>query len=164
MGQIKTLQDLFVEQVKDLYSSEQQIADAYEEWMQKLEHDSLKKVFEKRHREANRRMSELEGVAQQLSISPEGHLCKGTKGLIAEGKEFLDEAAEPDVMDAGIVANAQRVEHYSIAGYGCAKTYADQLGLGEAHDTLARIAKEAGEIDQQMSDLARRRLNKEATA
>ena len=162
MKGIQNLNDLLTEEIRDLYSSEQQIEQAYPNWIEALHSDEVKKVLNTRLEDSRKRMKKLETIAEKLKVDPSGVKCKGTDGLIAEGDDFLKEAADDAVMDAGIVANAQRIEHYSIAGYGCAKTYADQLGLAEVHKTLHGIAQAAGSLDKQMTSLAERRLNMEA--
>lgn len=160
--QIKNLGDLLVEQVKDLYSSEKQIETAYSKWLGALESSELTELFRGRIETARQRQATLKEIASRLGSDASGHKCEGTEGLLKEGDGFLDDAETGAVKDAGIIANAQRVEHYGIAGYGCAQTYAKTLGHEEIHDTLETLADDAGTLDQRMTELAERRLNQEA--
>ncbi|PSQ92977.1 MAG: hypothetical protein BRD52_03175 [Bacteroidetes bacterium SW_4_67_19] len=119
---LSSLDDLFAEQLKDLHNSEDQIQNAYERWAGQAQSGDLKGMFEKHRRQSQGRKSDIEDICEDLGISPAGHKCQGTEGLIAEGNEFLEESADGAVRDAGLIANAQRIEHYGIAGYGCAAT------------------------------------------
>lgn len=159
---ISSLDDLFAEQLKDLHSSEDQIQSAYEHWGSQARSGDLKDMFEKHRRQSQSRKSDIESICEDLGISPEGHTCQGTAGLIAEGDEFLEESSEGAARDAGLIANAQRVEHYGIAGYGCAATYARQLGHDQAAQTLTGALQDAEELDERMTGLAERVLNPEA--
>lgn len=159
---ISSLDDLLAEQLKDLYNSEDQIQNAYDQWSSKARSGDLKDMFEKHIRQSKSRRSDIEDICEALGISPTGEKCKGTEGLVAEGDEFLEESTEGPVRDAGLIANAQRVEHYGIAGYGCAATYARQLGHDDAAQTLERALQDAEELDERMTGLAERVLNPEA--
>ena len=159
---VNNLNDLFVEQIKDMYSSEKQIQSSYEKWAGKVNSNELKTLFERRIDQARARQDELERIAGRLDVKPSGHKCKGTEGLLKEGDDFVGDAKDNPVLDAGIIANAQRVEHYGIAGYGCAKTYARQLGHSDVAQVLDRMAEEAGDTDKQMSQIAETVLNQQA--
>ena len=159
---VNNLNDLFIEQIKDMYSSEKQIESAYGKWADKVNSGELKTLFDRRITQARARQDELERIADRLDTKPSGHKCKGTEGLLKEGNDFVGDAKDNPILDAGIIANAQRVEHYGIAGYGCAKTYARQLGHNDVAQTLDRMAEEAGDTDKQMTQIAERVLNQQA--
>ena len=159
---ISSLDDLFAEQLKDLYNSEEQIQNAYERWSDSADSSDLRDMFEKHIRQSRERRSDIEQICDDLGISPTGEKCKGTEGLVEEGDEFLDESSDRSARDAGLIANAQRIEHYGIAGYGCAATYARQLGHDQAARTLEGALVDAEELDERMSGLAERVLNPEA--
>ena len=159
---ISNLDDLFAEQLKDLHNSEDQIQNAYDRWSSQARSSDLKDMFEKHRRQSQGRKSDIEGICEDLGISPSGHKCQGTEGLIAEGDEFLEESTDGAARDAGLIANAQRVEHYGIAGYGCAATYARQLGHDQAARTLTEALQDAEALDERMTGLAERVLNPEA--
>lgn len=161
---VNNLNDLFAEQIKDMYSSEKQIQSAYDKWAGKVNSGELKTLFKRRVDQARARQDELERIAGRLDVKPSGHKCKGTEGLLKEGDEFVGDAANNPVLDAGIIANAQRVEHYGIAGYGCARTYARHLGHADLAQTLDRMAEEAGDTDKQMTRIAETVLNQQAAA
>jgi ferritin-like metal-binding protein YciE len=99
-----------------------------------------------------------------MQVNPAGEKCHGMEGLIEEGAEYIDDSTESPVRDAGLIANAQRVEHYGIAGYGCARTYARQLGYDEAAAALQKNVDESAEMDERMTKLAEQLLNPEAMA
>lgn len=159
---ISNLKDLLVEQVKDLYNSEDQIQQAYGRWKDEASSDDLKQMFDKHIQQSKNRKNDIEAICDELGVSPTGEKCKGTEGLVKEGHDFLGEVEDGAIKDAGLIANAQRVEHYGIAGYGCAATYAERLGHDDAAKKLGNALSDAEDLDQQMSGLAERVLNEEA--
>lgn len=159
---ISSLSDLFAEQLRDLHNSEEQIQNAYERWSSEARSGDLKDMFEKHRRQSQSRRNDIEGICEALGISPNGEKCKGTEGLIEEGNEFLEASSDGPARDAGLIANAQRVEHYGIAGYGCAATYARQLDHDDAARTLEDALRDAEDLDKRMTGLAERVLNPEA--
>jgi ferritin-like metal-binding protein YciE len=159
---ISSLDDLLAEQLKDLYNSEDQIQSAYERWSDDAQSGDLKEMFDKHVRQSQGRRSDIENICDALGISPTGEKCAGTEGLVKEGDEFLEDSTDGAVRDAGLIANAQRVEHYGIAGYGCAATYARRLGHDDAARTLTDALTDAEELDERMTGLAERVLNPEA--
>ncbi len=161
---VTSLDDLLVEQVKDMHSSEKQVESSYTKWVGKLHSDELKSIFNDRIEQARSRQNDLEQIADTLGAKAGGHKCKGTEGLLKEGDDFIGDAADNPVLDAGIIANAQRVEHYGIAGYGCAARYARTLGHGDAAQTLGRMDKQAGDFDKRMTTLAEGSLNQQAVS
>ena len=159
---VNNLEDLFVEQIKDMYSSEKQVQSSYDKWAGKVGSGELKTLFKRRVDQARARQDELDSIAASLDAKASGHKCKGTEGLLKEGDDFIGDASNDPVLDAGIIANAQRVEHYGIAGYGCAEAYAKQLGHAKVAQTLARMADEAGETNKEMTQIAGSVLNARA--
>ena len=125
---MKTLQDLFEHQLKDLYSAENQLLDALPKVLDKVSDSELRKSIESHKAETQKQKERIKDICDDLGIKPTGSECKAMKGLIEETNHFLKEDADADVKDAGIIANCQRIEHYEISGYGTAVKYAKQLG------------------------------------
>src|SRR5579863_968574 len=126
---MESLRELFIDELKDLYSAENQILKALPKMIKKASSPELKRGFEKHLKETEGHVERLDKIFQELDESPRGKKCKGMEGVIADGKELMEEDAEPEVMDAGLIGAAQHVEHYEMAGYGCVRTYGDLLGL-----------------------------------
>ena len=129
---LESLQEIFVEELKDLYSAENQIIKALPKMIRKASSKELRSAFESHLLETKEHVKRLETIFEELDEKPKGKTCKGMEGLIKEGAELMDEDAEPEVMDVGLIGAAQKVEHYEIAGYGCVRTYAELLGLTSA--------------------------------
>src|ERR1700753_3727073 len=125
---MESLKDLMIDELKDLYSAENQILKALPKMIKKATSAELKNGFEKHLAETEGHVERLEKIFQQLDAKPGGKKGLGMEGVIADGKELMEEDAEPEVMDAGLIGAAQHVEHYEIAGYGCVRTYAELLG------------------------------------
>jgi len=159
---IRNLNDLFIEQLKDLYSASQQSQDAYERWTEQTESDELRRMFSDGANRARNNRERIEKIARRLDIQPTGHKCEGMAGLVREGNEFLDEVEGGPVKDAGLIAMAQRILHYGIAGFGCSRTYALQLDHDDAAEMLQQSLDEEAEADERMTELAERTLNTEA--
>ena len=159
---MKTLKDLFEHQLKDLYSAESQLIKALPEMVKNSSHKELKNSFESHLEETKEQKDRLVEICDQLGIKPSGEECKAMKGLIEEAKSFLEEDAETDVRDAGIIAEAQRIEHYEISGYGTAVRYAKELGYSEIARMLQKTLDEEYSADQKLDDLAIGRINVEA--
>jgi len=159
---MKKLEDLFKHQLKDLYSAETQLIDALPKMVKNAHDKKLKKAFEDHLEETKKHKKRLDEVCKQLDMDPKGETCKAMKGLIKEAEGFLEEDTDNDVRDAGLIAEAQRVEHYEIAGYGTVVRYAKELG----HDAIAKklqttLDEEYG-ADEKLNDMAEDRLNKKA--
>ena len=159
---LNNLQDLYLEQLQDLYSAEQQILEALPQMAQKASNPELKQGFEQHLQQTQQQVQRLEQILQDLGEQPGGHQCKGMAGLIAEGQELMREQAAPEVADAGLIAAAQRVEHYEIAGYGTVRTYAQTLGRTQDANLLQQTLDEEGQTDHKLSALAERLINPEA--
>ncbi|WP_308992346.1 ferritin-like domain-containing protein [Mariniflexile litorale] len=159
---MKTLEDLFEHQLKDLYSAESQLIDALPKVAKKANDSKLKKAFEDHLEETKGHKKRLEEICETLNISATGETCKAMKGLIKETESFMDEADDKEVMDAGLIAEAQRVEHYEISGYGTAVRYAKELGHDDIASKLQKTLDEEYNADNKLDKLAENRLNKKA--
>jgi ferritin-like metal-binding protein YciE len=159
---IESLQDLYKEELKDIYSAENQLIKALPKMAEGANHKSLRAAFETHLEQTREHVSRLEQIFKDLGEKPTGKHCKGMEGLIEEGKEMLEEKADPDVRDAGLIGAAQRVEHYELAAYGTVRTIALQLGLQEHADILQKTLDEEGETDKKLTALAEGGVNKDA--
>jgi ferritin-like metal-binding protein YciE len=151
---LKTLEDLLVDQLKDLYSAENQLVKALPKMAKGATSEELREAISEHLEVTKNQVSRLEEVFSNLGEDPKGKKCKGMEGLVEEGSEVLEEDMDDDVRDAGLIAAAQRVEHYEIAGYGTVRTYASLLGEDEAAATLEEILNEEKEADTKLSSLA----------
>jgi ferritin-like metal-binding protein YciE len=149
-----SLKELFVEELKDLYSAENQILKALPKMIKTASSSELKRGFEEHLEQTRGHVERLEKIFQQLDESPKGKKCKGMEGIITDGAELMEEDAEPEVMDAGLIAAAQRVEHYEMAGYGCVRTYARLLGHSSFVQLLETTLNEEKETDAKLTRLA----------
>lgn len=156
---LDSLKKLYVHELKDLHSAERQILDALPAMAEAAKDDGLKQAFKDHMTETEEHISRLETIFKGLKFEPGGHHCKGMEGLISEGKDMLKSDVDKDVQDAGLIAAAQRVEHYEMAGYGVARTYAEKLGEFDAADLLQKTLDEEGAADRKLSRLAERRIN-----
>ena len=159
---MKKLEDLFEHQLKDLYSAESQLIEALPKMVKNSNDKKLKKAFEDHLEETKNHKKRLEKICKQLDIDPNGEKCKAMEGLIKEAESFIKEDAEKDVRDAGLIAEAQRVEHYEISGYGTAVRYAKELGHNDIAETLQSTLDEEYEADDTLNDMAEDRLNQKA--
>src|SRR5271170_603299 len=149
-----SLRELYIEELKDLYSAENQLLKAIPKMAKASESDELRKGFEQHLEQTRGHVNRLEKIFANLDESPKGKKCKGMEGLIAEGSEMIEEHDESDMRDAGLISAAQRVEHYEIAGYGCVRTYASLLGYDDAVKLLEQTLEEEKETDQKLTGLA----------
>ena len=157
-----SLQNLYIEELKDLYSAETQLLKALPKMAKAASSPELRTAFEDHLEQTKDQVERLETVFKKLSISPKGKKCKAMEGLIEEASELMAEQAAPAVMDAALIAAAQRVEHYEMAGYGCVRTFARLLGHKEAADLLQTTLQEEGDADKKLSTLAETTINVEA--
>ena len=158
---LSTLNDLYVEELKDLYSVENQILKALPDMVEAATAPDLKAGFEAHLRQTQEHVSRLDQIFDKLGKSPRGKHCKGMEGILAEGKELLKEKSEPEALDAGLITAAQHVEHYEIAGYGTVRTYAKLLGENEAMALLQQTLDEEEQTDQKLTKLSSK-INVEA--
>lgn len=159
---LETLDDLFELQIKDLYSAENQLITALPLMAENSKDGRLRAGLIKHLHETEKQVQRLERIGQELGIELGGHTCKAMAGLVAEGQELLSEDATDEVMDAALIAAAQRIEHYEIAGYGTAAHYAERLGHTQAADLLRQTLDEEQFTDTKLNDLAKNYLNKKA--
>ena len=151
---MESLQELFVKELQDLYSAENQIAEALPKMAKAASSGELKAGFEQHLDQTKGQVKRLEQIFEQLGTSAKGDKCKGMEGLLKEGEELMDEDAEPEVLDAGLIAAAQKVEHYEIASYGTVRTYANLLGMSKAANLLEQTLNEEKETDSKLTDIA----------
>jgi ferritin-like metal-binding protein YciE len=156
------LRKLYVHELKDLYSAENQLLKALPKMENAAGDKELKKAFKQHRKETERHVARLEKIFSKLEFKPGGQKCAGMEGLLKEASDMINEDAPSDVKDAGLIAAAQRVEHYEIAGYGVARTYAEKLGDYTAADTLQETLNEEAMADQKLTRLATRKINFEA--
>ncbi len=156
---LNTLQDLFVEQMRDLFDAEKQLVKALPKLAKASTSEDLRAAFEGHLEETEGHVQRLEQVFTMLGLKPKGKTCAAMEGLIAEGKEMIAEKGDDMVKDAGLIACAQRVEHYEIAGYGCLHTWAQQLGHHEAANLLQQTLDEEKGADQKLSHIAEGMVN-----
>ncbi|MEO7910815.1 MAG: ferritin-like domain-containing protein [Roseiflexaceae bacterium] len=161
---LETLRDLYVEQLHDLYSAETQLVEALPKMAKAATNTQLQKAFTQHLTQTKGHVERLEQIFSQLGENTKGPTCKGMKGLISEGDEMIKTKGEPAAIDAGLIAAAQRVEHYEIAGYGCVRTYAHQLGDHTNEKLLQQTLDEEGAADQKLTQLAEEVINIEAEA
>jgi ferritin-like metal-binding protein YciE len=160
----QSLRDLYIEELRDLYSAEQQILQALPTMAAAAHSDQLKQAFEEHLEQTRMQKERLDLIFEQLGVSPTGKPCKGMEGLLAEGRERLHEGAPADVRDAALIAAAQRVEHYEIAGYGTARTYARLLGDWDGARLLQQTIEEEGDADHRLTAIAQSGVNQAAAA
>jgi ferritin-like metal-binding protein YciE len=161
---MENLQDLLVENLKDLYSAEKQLLAALPKMARKATTPSLKEAIETHRNETEEHVTRLEQALQMLGLPARGKPCKAMEGLIEEGKEILEEEAGDAVRDAGIIAAAQRVEHYEIAAYGSVVAYAKRLGNDEMAELLEMTLEEEKNADEKLNDIAEGEVNAMALA
>ena len=160
--EIDSLQKLYVDELKDLYSAEKQILQALPRMAKKASNPQLRQAFEEHLAVTRTHVERLDRIFERLERSPRGKKCKGMEGLLEEGKEVMQEDMDPEVLDAALIAAAQRVEHYEIAGYGTVRSYARLLREDEDARLLQQTLDEEGEADQKLTQLAESSINVEA--
>lgn len=158
---LKSLQDALLTEIKDLYSAEHQLAEALPKMAKKATNAQLKAGFETHLAETKQQITRLEKVFEVMGETPESQTCKAMKGLVAEGEEIMSEDADSEVMDALLIAAAQKIEHYEIATYGTVCTWAEQLGLTDAKELLGQTLNEEETTDKKLTTLSKS-LNKKA--
>ncbi|HEV3163629.1 MAG TPA: ferritin-like domain-containing protein [Isosphaeraceae bacterium] len=156
---LASLRELFVSELKDLYSAENQILKALPKMAKAASTPELRSAFEEHLEQTRGHVERLEQIFETLGTSPKGKKCKAMEGLIEEGKEMLEADAEEAVRDAGLIAAAQRVEHYEMAGYGCVRTYARLLHDEQAATLLQETLNEEEETDRKLTQLAESTVN-----
>ena len=160
--ELETLQDLYITELKDLYSAEKQLIKALPKMAKAATNADLAAGFKLHLEETKEQAARLEKILKSHDETTRGPKCKGMEGVIAEGDEMIEEDADDDVRDAGLISAAQRVEHYEIAGYGCARTYAEMLGDKEGATLLKTTLDEESATDKKLSKLAKSVINLKA--
>lgn len=159
---IESLKELLEEELKDIYSAEKQLLKALPKMAKKASSEELRSALQEHLQVTEGQVERLEQVFESLGKPAKAKTCKAMQGLIEEGKEIMEEDAEDAVMDAGIIAAAQKVEHYEIASYGTVRTWARLCGENEAADLLQETLDEEGEADKRLTELAESIVNPEA--
>lgn len=159
MSRLASLDDLFVQGLRDIYHAEGQKLTALPLMVRAATHSDLKYAFEAHLRQTEDQIRRLTQAFRLLGLTATGEPSEGMGGLLAEGRRTMAQEAEASVMDAALIASAQKVEHYEIASYACVCTYAELLGYDQAYEVLARCLEEEETIDQQLTALASRILN-----
>lgn len=154
-GKITTLHELYIDQLRDLYSAENQLTKALPEMAAAAHAPALKKGFEHHLEETQGHVQRLEQIFAELDEKPTGKTCHAMEGLVKEGKEAIHENATPEVKDAALIAAAQRVEHYEMAGYGVVRTFADLMGHEDAASLLQETLDEEVAADKKLSTAAK---------
>jgi ferritin-like metal-binding protein YciE len=162
MMKIESMEDLFLEQVEDLYDAEKRLVKALPKMAEASTSQSLRQAFQSHLMETEGHVSRLENVFRILRKDPKAKTCDAMKGLVSEGEDVISDIDESPLRDAGLIAAANRVEHYEIAAYGSARTFAETLGLREAATLLEQTLQEEKKADQKLTQLAESMVNEEA--
>ena len=158
------LQELLVEEMRDLYNAEGQLLKALPKMAKAAQSERLKEAFERHLEETEQQIDRLEQAFKLLGEPVKGKKCKAMEGLIEEGKEIMEEHSESPTLDAALICAAQKVEHYEIASYGTLCTWADLLGLDEVADLLKESLDEEETTDESLTEIAESEINVEAVA
>jgi ferritin-like metal-binding protein YciE len=157
--ELSTLKDLYVHELKDLFSAEQQLVKALPKMAKAASNKELAGGFQAHLEQTKEHAERLQQILSKHQATSRGAKCKGMEGLVAEGAELIEEEADPEVKDAGLIAAAQSVEHYEIAGYGTARTYAELLGDQEGAQLLQTTLEEEKQTDEKLTKLAKSAIN-----
>lgn len=169
MNHLNNLQELFIHELRDLYNAETQLVTALPRMAQSAHSTELKEAFNHHLDQTRNHVTRLDKIFSDLGTTGTGKQCEAMKGLIKEGEEVLNAGGDTAVKDAALIAAAQRVEHYEIAGYGVARTFAEELGYDDAAKLLQKTLDEEGNADKKLTKLAeggllRSGINKKAVA
>jgi ferritin-like metal-binding protein YciE len=154
-----SLNDLLIEQLQDLYDAENRLVDALPKMRDAATSSELKNAFDMHLEETQGHVRRLEQVFNQIGVAAERQTCPAMKGLTKEGQEMIDAQGDPSVKDAALIAAAQRVEHYEMAGYGSVRSFAQRLGLAEVADTLQMTLNEEGAADKKLTQISEQSVN-----
>jgi ferritin-like metal-binding protein YciE len=158
-----SLKDLYVDELKDLYNAENQLVKALPKMAKKASAPELKRAFQNHLEQTKVHVERLEKIFKGLGEKPSGKTCKAMKGLVEEGKEIIEEDGDDSVLDAALIGAAQKVEHYEIASYGTARTFASLLGEADAVTILQQTLDEEAATDKKLTALAEGLVNVEAS-
>jgi ferritin-like metal-binding protein YciE len=162
MPKLSSLDDLLVHEMQDIYNAEGQILKALPKMVKAASNPDLKRAFEEHRVQTESQVDRLEQAFKLLGVPAKGRKCEGMAGLLEEGKKTMEQEAEEAVLDAALIAAAQKVEHYEIASYGCICTYAEMLGYDQVHELLGQTLDEEETTDQKLTALAETVINLEA--
>ena len=157
-----TLEDLYTDLLKDLYSAEKQLVKALPKLAKNAQSPDLQRAFQEHLKQTEVHVERIERIFSDLDGSPRGKKCVGMEGLVEEGNELLKEKTEPEVLDAGLIAAAQKVEHYEIASYGTARAWAERLGYNQAARLLQQTLDEESTANEKLTRIAESHVNMEA--
>jgi len=157
-----SLHELFVHELRDLYSAENQMAESLPEMAEAAQSEELKQAFQLHLEETRRQVQRLDEIFRELGESPGDEMCMGMQGLIEEGSDMIDEDADPTVRDAGLIVAAQKAEHYEIASYGSCCVFAETLGLDRVKQILKETLSEEEAADKKLSQIAESVINVQA--
>jgi ferritin-like metal-binding protein YciE len=158
----ENLRDLYLNELRDLYSAETQLTQALPKMADAAAASDLRDAFQKHHEQTRGHVARLEEIFDRLGEKPTGETCKAMKGLIEEGESYIKAGGSEEVRDAGLIGAAQRVEHYEIAAYGTTRTLAERLGAMDDVDLLQQTLDEEKETNQLLTDIAEGQVNAEA--
>ena len=161
---LNSLEDLFIHELKDLYSAEKQLTEALPKMVEAANTPALQDAFNAHLKETETHLERVHQILQKLNVNPGNAKCDAMEGLIEEGEEIINMKADADVKDAALIGAAQRVEHYEMAGYGTARTFALRLGHIDAADLLQQTLDEEGEANMKLTSLAENGINEKAQA
>ncbi len=159
---IESMEDLFLEQIEDLYDAERRLVKALPKMAEASTSQTLRQAFQSHLIETEGQVSRLEKVFRILGKDPKSQTCDAMKGLVSEGEDIVSDIDASSLRDAGLIAAANRVEHYEIAAYGSARTFAQTLGLTDAATLLEQTLQEEKMADQKLTDIAESMVNSEA--
>jgi ferritin-like metal-binding protein YciE len=151
---LSTLEDLFLQELKDVYDAEKQILKALPKMAKAVDSESLRSALTEHHDVTQTHIDRLEQVFEMLEKPARGKKCAAMEGLLKEGSDLLKEDCEPPVLDAAVIGAAQKVEHYEIAAYGTLATYAKILGYSDAKELLGQTLEEEKQTDESLTSLA----------
>ena len=162
--ELERLKDLLVHELQDIYSAESQALQGLQEMKEGASHPELKAAFQEHHTQSQNQIKRLEQVFRSLGTDHGDVTCAGMQGLVEEARKMLKEDADPDVKDAGLIAAAQKAEHYEIASYGTVATYAKQIGQEDVLNLLLQTLEEEKQTDEKLTTLAKQVINPAAVS
>lgn len=161
---IESMEELFLEQIEDLYDAEERLVKALPKMAEASTSTSLRQAFESHLRQTEGHVTRLETIFRQMNKTPKGETCDAMKGLVSEGQDMVSHIDQSPLRDAGLIAAANRVEHYEIAAYGTVRTYARRLGFQDQAELLNQTLQEEGDTDKKLTTLAESYVNEEANS
>ena len=164
VSKIATLEDLYTDMLKDLYSAEKQLVKALPKMAKAAQSPDLQKAFQNHLKQTEGHVDRIERIFSDMDGSPRGKKCVAMEGLVEEGSELLQEDIDPNVLDAGLIAAAQKVEHYEIASYGTVRAWAERLGKSRAVQLLQQTLDEESAANEKLTQIAESQANVEAQA